>query len=178
MSRHLVAFNAIEAERIALIDRYTDLIERVIDEAVATRLAERLSRLPPAALAPRSQPPFVPARRGRPPAGARPTAPSPRTGAAQDSPAESFVAILPTMPSRTPTPIPAHIQITRLPPGPAPSDRKRSGPPMECRLPGCLMKSRGPRYEYFCEDHYRQLNADERRKYAEQWRAARAAQRA
>ena len=177
MSQHLVAYNALEAERIALIDRYTSLIERTIDEAVAARVAEAISRRPPETRAPRPLP-AAPVRRGRPPAAARPPPRSSRNGAGQDSPPESFVAMLPAMPSRTPTPIPAHIQITRLPPGPAPSDRKRSGPPMECRLPGCLMKSRGPRYEYFCEDHYRQLNADERRKYAEQWRAARAAQRA
>ncbi len=89
------------------------------------------------------------------------------------SPIPQPVAKLPAMPSRTPTVIPAHVQITRLPPGPNPNERRRSGPSMDCRCPGCLMKSRGPRYEYFCEDHYRRFNAEERQKYAAMWRAAR-----
>jgi len=44
---------------------------------------------------------------------------------------------------------------------------------MDCRLPGCLMRSRGPRYEYFCDEHFRLLNPEERRHYAAMWRAAR-----
>ena len=35
------------------------------------------------------------------------------------------------------------------------------------------MKSRGPRYEFFCAEHYAAFNADERRKYTEMWKAGR-----
>ena len=63
-----------------------------------------------------------------------------------------------------------------MPPGPTPNDPKRAGPPMECRVPGCIIKSRGPRYDFFCADHYSMLNADDRKKYTDMWKASRATQ--
>jgi hypothetical protein len=84
-----------------------------------------------------------------------------------------FIA-LPT--PKTAAVIPAGVLIKKLPPGPTPHDPKRAGPPMECRCPGCILKSRGPRYEFFCADHYAAFNAEERKKYTEMWKNARAAQ--
>jgi hypothetical protein len=72
--------------------------------------------------------------------------------------------------------IPAGVVIKKLPPGPTPNDPKRSGPPMECRCPGCLMKSRGPRYEFFCAEHYAAFNAEERKKYTDMWKSKRGVQ--
>jgi hypothetical protein len=72
------------------------------------------------------------------------------------------------------TVIPAGVKITRLPPGPMPRETKRTGPSMECRCPGCKTKSRGPRYDFFCADHYAAFNAEERRKYTELWKAQQA----
>lgn len=96
------------------------------------------------------------------------TAPAPRPA--------PVVVSLPA--ARAATVIPQTVAITKLPPGPTPNDPKRPGPPMECRLPGCMMKSRGPRYDFFCADHYQQLSADQRRHYADLWRQNRAGGRA
>jgi hypothetical protein len=74
------------------------------------------------------------------------------------------------------TVIPADFKIMKLPPGPVPRETKRSGPSMECRCPGCPTKSRGPRYDFFCADHYTAFNVDERKKYAEEWKAHRQVQ--
>ncbi len=68
----------------------------------------------------------------------------------------------------------AAVPVQRLPPGPSPRSR-RSGPPTECRLPGCSMRNKGPRYNFFCGDHYRTLSHDEQRHYAELWKQQRAA---
>lgn len=171
MSEHFIKLNAIENERLALIDEFAGRLEATIDRMVADRVAQAMERIPrPANPPPVPRPPVQQQRITRPVVRMA-TRPAPPV-----SPIAQPIAKLPTMPSRTPTVIPAHVQITRLPPGPNPNERRRSGPSMDCRCPGCLMKSRGPRYEYFCEDHYRRFNAEERQKYAAMWRAARAQQ--
>jgi hypothetical protein len=74
--------------------------------------------------------------------------------------------------ARTATVIPSHVPITRLPPGPVPKQHSYSALRSQCRLPGCLTKNSGPRFDYFCRDHYAVLNRDEREKYKAQWKAA------
>jgi hypothetical protein len=174
MSQHLIALHEIESERIALIEQYTQRLEEVIERVISARVAEAVANA-------RAQNGALHRANGHAAAVGRTDTPGGTEVARRPgnhSPGRRAVAILPPMPSREPTVIPAHVQITRLPPGPRPDERRRAGPPMDCRLPGCLIRSRGPRYEYFCEEHYRLLNADERRHYAAMWRAARAAQRA
>lgn len=65
------------------------------------------------------------------------------------------------------------VRITRLPPGPAPGTRKRRGPPMECRAPGCTVKSKGPRFEFFCGEHFREFSPEERRAASEAFKQRR-----
>lgn len=65
-------------------------------------------------------------------------------------------------------------KVTVLPPGPRPDRPKRAGPSMECRVPGCLTKSRGPRYEYFCADHFRAFNHEQRAEFTRQWKERKA----
>jgi hypothetical protein len=75
--------------------------------------------------------------------------------------------------ARTATILPADVKITRLPPGPMPKERKIAAEARtRCQLPGCLERHAGPRYDFFCRDHYAQLNADERKKYRQLWRTA------
>jgi hypothetical protein len=99
-----------------------------------------------------------------------PASPPPARAAALAHP--PLVVTLP-MP-KTATVIPEGVTIKRLPPGPAPRAEKRAGPPTNCRLPGCMMKNSGPRYDFFCRDHYAQLNKEDRQRYADLWRAQRA----
>jgi hypothetical protein len=63
-------------------------------------------------------------------------------------------------------------RVTRLPPGPRPDAPRRPGPPMGCRAPGCVRKSRGPRYEFFCAEHWGTLTRDQRQAASSQWRQA------
>ncbi len=68
----------------------------------------------------------------------------------------------------------AGVVVQRLPPGPGPDRPRRPGPPMDCRFPGCTVRSKGPRYNYFCGEHYRELTTVEQKRYAEQWKLAHA----
>lgn len=68
---------------------------------------------------------------------------------------------------------PRAVKIQRLPPGPKPGEKRRSGPPMECRMAGCTAKSRGPRFNFFCAEHVK-LPLNEQRLQIEAWRANRA----
>jgi len=68
---------------------------------------------------------------------------------------------------REATAIPEGVTIKRLPPGPMPGSRNRPLPNTRCRLPGCTVKHSGPRFDFFCRDHYAQLSPDERKRYRE-----------
>ncbi len=45
---------------------------------------------------------------------------------------------------------------------------------MECPVPGCKNQSKGPRFSFFCQDHYDSLSADEKRKAIEARKARKA----
>jgi len=45
----------------------------------------------------------------------------------------------------------------------------------QCRVPGCPTKNSGPRFEFFCREHYAALNSAERAKMKAAWKAAHAA---
>lgn len=75
--------------------------------------------------------------------------------------------------SAKPSGVQGSVRMTKLPPGPAPGERKRRGPPMECRTPGCTVKSRGPRFEFFCGEHFRAFSPEERRSLAEAFKQRR-----
>ena len=68
----------------------------------------------------------------------------------------------------------AAVAVKQLPPSPGPRTR-RGGPPRECRLPGCSMRNKGPRYNFFCGDHYKALTREEQHHYAELWKQQRSA---
>ncbi len=70
-------------------------------------------------------------------------------------------------------PPPSDFPVHHLPPGPSPSRERRDGPSMECRYPGCTMKSKGFRYDYFCWEHYNELNKEQRAHFKKLWQAAR-----
>jgi hypothetical protein len=70
-------------------------------------------------------------------------------------------------------PAPRAVRVQRLPPGPRPGEKRRAGPPMECRAAGCTLRSRGPRFNFFCAEHYRALNAEEQRAAIASWRERR-----
>lgn len=69
----------------------------------------------------------------------------------------------------------AEVRFRRLPPGPTPGTTRRTGPSMACRVPGCNVKSKGPRFNFFCADHSRSLSFDQQREFTAQWKAAREA---
>jgi hypothetical protein len=72
---------------------------------------------------------------------------------------------------RAATVLPSSVQITRLPPGPVPGSRRSRDESLAlCRLPGCLEKHSGPRYDLFCREHYAKFNKDERQKYKDIWK--------
>ena len=77
MSQHFINLNAIENERIALIDRFSGTLEATIDRMVADRVAQAMAQLPrftappPAPRAPVAKPPRLRERRARPGARAR-----------------------------------------------------------------------------------------------------------
>jgi len=57
----------------------------------------------------------------------------------------------------------------------APKTGIRQGPPMECRVEGCPVKSRGPRYNYMCAEHYRDLSPTQQKDEIAKWRQRREA---
>jgi hypothetical protein len=185
----------------ALVDRFVADIERVVRsefEARLTSLFDQFTRSDAPASTPKTQ--AVQQTRGTRPCttpGCTSPAAGPKYGwkcrehgaayhAARSKGLPTAVAARAATPTKAPAPvialpapktatvIPADVKITKLPPGPVPRESKRTGPSMECRCPGCKVKSRGPRYDYFCADHYAAFNAEERRKYAMVWKARRA----
>jgi hypothetical protein len=181
------------AELDSLISRFVADVEAIVRKSIAARLQAVLDEIQvvrpsqdlasPSRVIDRSRAPRlcpVPDC-GKPAAGPRyrwrcrehgarsPTSPPSQVGSA---PAPQLALPRP----KTPTIIPADVQITRLPPGPVPKERRTlTGPSVVCRLPGCTSKHSGPRYDLFCREHYAMLNVEERRKYKALWKAHAAA---
>jgi len=146
----------------SLVSEFTSRIEGLIDRTVAERLDHALAEFRSTALAPRIPQPRAtrPQRVLR--AAPRRAVPAPRPLAELPKPMAATV-------------IPPSVKITRLPPGPVPRASTYSKLRAQCRLPGCLTRNSGPRFDFFCRDHYAALRREEREKYKAQWKAAHAA---
>jgi hypothetical protein len=68
---------------------------------------------------------------------------------------------------KLPTAVPAQ-RIVRLP---AKAPRPRRALEMNCRVEGCLNRSRGPRAGFICDQHRAELSSDEQRAARERWNA-------
>ena len=146
-----------QSDIASLIASFTSHIDGIIASSVDAKIAEvmnRLSFLRPAA----------------PPVDEQPV----RRVYKVRSPAPPPAPLLPLPKAREATVIPPEVKITRLPPGPGPGQRSYSQTRSQCRVPGCLTKNAGPRYDVMCRDHYSSLNSEERAKMKELWKAGQA----
>lgn len=160
------------AEIADLVGSFTTKLEEHIDGLVKARLAELFARLDVRDLvtAPASPRRALAAPRvgRRPAAVARPSAPP----LVRSQPTALPPSVIELPKPKQATVIPADFKITRLPPGPSPRQGTYSELRSRCRVPGCLEKNSGPRYDLMCRDHYAKLNAEERQKYKAMWKAA------
>jgi len=172
-----------------LVASFTARIDQIIDAAVNAHVADRMAAMRGALFPTASKPLAVPTPKGLrlcPVPGCGKPAAGPRYhwkcrdhGGPLLGKKRVVAPVTPCVPPplpvpKTPAVIPPEVTITRLPPGPVPAQRAISASRTRCRVPGCLTKNSGPRYDLFCRDHYAQLNTEERAKMKAMWKVGQA----